>query len=153
MPRAYACISCLSIYVIEGCTNTSLINFLSRFGRSNDKLGELPRADFDTNDALRSRSRYGCSRSNFQRRPSVFQFVLGVGASVFDGTWFVGFGISRGIHEALTCWICLIELDRDTLHTRLGSAHECHSGDGLCAFALVSLLPVGLALHDQLVWR
>nr|CAD1834753.1 unnamed protein product [Ananas comosus var. bracteatus] len=26
-----------------------------------------------------------------------------------------------------TCW-SLIELDRDTLHTRLGSAHECHSG-------------------------
>nr|CAD1831712.1 unnamed protein product [Ananas comosus var. bracteatus] len=41
----------------------------------------------------------------------------------------------------------LIELDRDTLHTRLGSAHECHSGVRLCAFALVSLMPVGLALH------
>nr|CAD1835563.1 unnamed protein product [Ananas comosus var. bracteatus] len=41
----------------------------------------------------------------------------------------------------------LIELDRDTLHTRFGSAHECYSGDGLCAFALVSLMPVGLALH------
>nr|CAD1839549.1 unnamed protein product [Ananas comosus var. bracteatus] len=35
----------------------------------------------------------------------------------------------------------LIELDRDTLHTRLGSAHECHSGVRLCAFALVSLKP------------
>nr|CAD1834766.1 unnamed protein product [Ananas comosus var. bracteatus] len=45
----------------------------------------------------------------------------------------------------------LIELDRDTLHTRLGSAHECHSGDGLCAFALVSLMPVGLALQDQAI--
>nr|CAD1821864.1 unnamed protein product [Ananas comosus var. bracteatus] len=41
----------------------------------------------------------------------------------------------------------LIELDRDALHTRLGSAHECHSGVRLCAFALVSLMPVGLALH------
>nr|CAD1819767.1 unnamed protein product [Ananas comosus var. bracteatus] len=41
----------------------------------------------------------------------------------------------------------LFELDRDTLHTRLGSAHECHSGVRLCAFALVSLMPVGLALH------
>nr|CAD1844128.1 unnamed protein product [Ananas comosus var. bracteatus] len=30
----------------------------------------------------------------------------------------------------------LIELDRDTLHTRLGSSHECHSGDGRCVFAL-----------------
>nr|CAD1820220.1 unnamed protein product [Ananas comosus var. bracteatus] len=27
------------------------------------------------------------------------------------------------------------------LHTRLGSAHECHSEVGLCAFALVSLCP------------
>nr|CAD1830245.1 unnamed protein product [Ananas comosus var. bracteatus] len=33
----------------------------------------------------------------------------------------------------------LIELDRDTLHTRLGSSHECHSGDGRCAFALVPM--------------
>nr|CAD1831347.1 unnamed protein product [Ananas comosus var. bracteatus] len=41
----------------------------------------------------------------------------------------------------------LFELDRDTLHTRLGSAHEFHSGVRLCAFALVSLMPVGLALH------
>nr|CAD1823148.1 unnamed protein product [Ananas comosus var. bracteatus] len=40
-----------------------------------------------------------------------------------------------------------IELDRDTLHTRLGSSHECHSGDGRCAFALVSFMPVGLTLH------
>nr|CAD1821510.1 unnamed protein product [Ananas comosus var. bracteatus] len=43
--------------------------------------------------------------------------------------------------------LSLIELDRDTMHTRLGSAYECHSGVGLCAFALVSLMPVGLALH------
>ena len=41
----------------------------------------------------------------------------------------------------------LFELDRDTLHTRLGSSYECHSGVRLCAFALVSLMPVGLALH------
>nr|CAD1844199.1 unnamed protein product [Ananas comosus var. bracteatus] len=27
------------------------------------------------------------------------------------------------------------------LHTQLGSAHECHSGVGLCAFVLVSLCP------------
>nr|CAD1837247.1 unnamed protein product [Ananas comosus var. bracteatus] len=47
----------------------------------------------------------------------------------------------------------LIELDRDTLHTRLGSSHECHSGDGRCAFALVSLMPVGLALYGLVVWR
>nr|CAD1838608.1 unnamed protein product [Ananas comosus var. bracteatus] len=33
------------------------------------------------------------------------------------------------------------------LHTRLGSAHECHSGVGLSAFALVSFLQVGLAIH------
>nr|CAD1826122.1 unnamed protein product [Ananas comosus var. bracteatus] len=44
----------------------------------------------------------------------------------------------------------LFELDRDTLHTRLGSAHECHSGVRLCAFALVSLMPVGLALYGPL---
>nr|CAD1822786.1 unnamed protein product [Ananas comosus var. bracteatus] len=43
----------------------------------------------------------------------------------------------------------LIELDRDTLHTRLGSSHECHSGDGRCAFASVSLMPIGLALHGS----
>nr|CAD1821515.1 unnamed protein product [Ananas comosus var. bracteatus] len=35
---------------------------------------------------------------------------------------------------------CLIELDRDTLHIRLGSSHECHSGDGRCAFALMSFV-------------
>nr|CAD1824934.1 unnamed protein product [Ananas comosus var. bracteatus] len=34
----------------------------------------------------------------------------------------------------------LIELDRDTLHTRLGSSHECHFGDGRCAFVLVSFV-------------
>nr|CAD1842468.1 unnamed protein product [Ananas comosus var. bracteatus] len=32
------------------------------------------------------------------------------------------------------------------LHTRLGSAHQCHSRVGLCAFALCSVL-VGLALY------
>nr|CAD1829801.1 unnamed protein product [Ananas comosus var. bracteatus] len=32
----------------------------------------------------------------------------------------------------------LIELDRATLHTRLGSSPECHSGVRLCAFASVS---------------
>ena len=32
----------------------------------------------------------------------------------------------------------LIELDRATLHTRLGSAPECRSGVWACAFALVS---------------
>nr|CAD1838809.1 unnamed protein product [Ananas comosus var. bracteatus] len=41
----------------------------------------------------------------------------------------------------------LFELDRDTLHTRLGSSHECHSGGGRGAFALVSLRLVGLAIH------
>nr|CAD1822969.1 unnamed protein product [Ananas comosus var. bracteatus] len=41
----------------------------------------------------------------------------------------------------------LFELDRDTLHTRLGSSHECHSGGRRCAFALVSCMPVRLALH------
>nr|CAD1820298.1 unnamed protein product [Ananas comosus var. bracteatus] len=44
----------------------------------------------------------------------------------------------------------LIELDKDTLHTRLGSSHECHSEDGRCAFALVSFMQVGLALHGPL---
>nr|CAD1829898.1 unnamed protein product [Ananas comosus var. bracteatus] len=71
----------------------------------------------------------------FQRRPLAFRPVLDVGESNFDE-------------------ICLIELDRDTLHTRLGSSHECHSRDGRCAFALVSLMPVGLALHglSRLDW-
>nr|CAD1832931.1 unnamed protein product [Ananas comosus var. bracteatus] len=41
----------------------------------------------------------------------------------------------------------LFELDKDTLHTRLGSSHECHSGGGRGAFALVSLRLVGLAIH------
>nr|CAD1823456.1 unnamed protein product [Ananas comosus var. bracteatus] len=52
-----------------------------------------------------------------------------------------GVGLCRGHLESL------FELDRDTLHTRLGSSHECHSGGGRGAFALVSLMPVGLALH------
>nr|CAD1817361.1 unnamed protein product [Ananas comosus var. bracteatus] len=47
----------------------------------------------------------------------------------------------------------LIELDRDTLYTRLDSSHEYHFGDGRCAFALVSLMPIGLALHGLVVWR
>nr|CAD1824603.1 unnamed protein product [Ananas comosus var. bracteatus] len=33
----------------------------------------------------------------------------------------------KGVGRGLKRW-SLIELDRDTLHTRLGSAHECHSG-------------------------
>nr|CAD1838705.1 unnamed protein product [Ananas comosus var. bracteatus] len=49
-------------------------------------------------------------------------------------------------------WACesRIELDRDTLHTWLGGSHECHSGDGRCAFALVSFVQVGLAPHGLL---
>nr|CAD1832927.1 unnamed protein product [Ananas comosus var. bracteatus] len=54
-----------------------------------------------------------------------------------------GFGLCRG-HVTVES---LIELDRDTLHTRLGSSHECHSGVGRCAFALVSCMPVRFALH------
>nr|CAD1821584.1 unnamed protein product [Ananas comosus var. bracteatus] len=50
------------------------------------------------------------------------------------------------VYMTLASW-SLIELDRDTLHTRLGSSHECHSGGGRCAFALVSCMPVRLALH------
>nr|CAD1820286.1 unnamed protein product [Ananas comosus var. bracteatus] len=46
----------------------------------------------------------------------------------------------------LTSW-SLFELDRDTLHTRWVSAHECHSGVRLLCFRVVSLMPVGLALH------
>nr|CAD1842575.1 unnamed protein product [Ananas comosus var. bracteatus] len=33
----------------------------------------------------------------------------------------------------------------DTLHTRLGSSHECHSGGGRCPFALVSWMPSQLS--------
>nr|CAD1822720.1 unnamed protein product [Ananas comosus var. bracteatus] len=47
----------------------------------------------------------------------------------------------------------LIELDRDTLHTRFDSSHECHSGDGRCAFALVSCMRLDLLSTDWIVWR
>nr|CAD1833899.1 unnamed protein product [Ananas comosus var. bracteatus] len=65
----------------------------------------------------------------------------------YSGAWSdVNFAPASRWSVRCVCW-SLFELDRDTLHTRLGSAHECHSGVRLCAFALVSLMPVGLALH------
>nr|CAD1825716.1 unnamed protein product [Ananas comosus var. bracteatus] len=92
----------------------------------------------------------------FQRRPLVFRLVLRVGASDRDETWFIGFGTSRGIHRALTCnfWSSwsLIELDRDTLHTRLGSAHECHSGVRLVLLRWCRSCQLDLLSTDQLEW-
>nr|CAD1823029.1 unnamed protein product [Ananas comosus var. bracteatus] len=46
-----------------------------------------------------------------------------------------GVGLCRGHVTSL------IELNRDTLHTRLDSSHECHSKDRRCAFTLVSCMP------------
>nr|CAD1831550.1 unnamed protein product [Ananas comosus var. bracteatus] len=61
---------------------------------------------------------------------------------------------ARGIHEALTCEFCwsLIELDRDTLHTRLGSAHECHSGVRLVLLRWCRSCQLDLLSTDQLEW-
>nr|CAD1822718.1 unnamed protein product [Ananas comosus var. bracteatus] len=44
--------------------------------------------------------------------------------------------VNRKVRFGYLTWACesRIELDRDTLHTRFGSSHECHSGDGRCAF-------------------
>nr|CAD1823626.1 unnamed protein product [Ananas comosus var. bracteatus] len=57
--------------------------------------------------------------------------------------------VVRLIGPCYLTWACesRIEFDRDTLHTRFGSSHECYSGDGRCASALVSFVQVGLALH------
>nr|CAD1837613.1 unnamed protein product [Ananas comosus var. bracteatus] len=75
-------------------------------------------------------------------------WILIVELGVSSSTRLGGFQlIQQGSLWFEASFTSLIELDRDTLHTRLDSAHECHSGDGLCAFALVSLMPVGLALH------
>nr|CAD1817365.1 unnamed protein product [Ananas comosus var. bracteatus] len=111
----------------------------------------------------------------FHRRLLVFWLVLDVGASDCDETWLVGFGTSRGIHRALTCnfwsrlagskscssqllrlldlasW-SLVELDRDTLHTRLGSAHECHSGVRLVLLRWCRSCQLDLLSTDQLEW-
>nr|CAD1841162.1 unnamed protein product [Ananas comosus var. bracteatus] len=46
----------------------------------------------------------------------------------------------------------LIELDRDTLHTRLGSAHECHSGVRLVLLRWCRSCQLDLLSTDQLVW-
>nr|CAD1833557.1 unnamed protein product [Ananas comosus var. bracteatus] len=59
------------------------------------------------------------------------------------------FGV-RLCREHVTC--CLIELDRDTLHTRLGSAHECHSGVRLVLSRWCRSCQLDLLSTDQLVW-
>nr|CAD1823606.1 unnamed protein product [Ananas comosus var. bracteatus] len=64
-----------------------------------------------------------------------------------EGTLFVVFRLVRVVTGLRLELESLFELDRDTLHTRLGSSHECHSGGGRGAFALVSLRLVGLAIH------
>nr|CAD1842471.1 unnamed protein product [Ananas comosus var. bracteatus] len=46
----------------------------------------------------------------------------------------------------------LFELDRDTLHTRLGSAHECHSGVRLVLSRWCRSCQLDLLSTDQLVW-
>nr|CAD1818263.1 unnamed protein product [Ananas comosus var. bracteatus] len=46
----------------------------------------------------------------------------------------------------------LIELDRDTLHTRLGSAHECHSGVRLVLLRWCRSCQLDLLSTDQLEW-
>nr|CAD1820747.1 unnamed protein product [Ananas comosus var. bracteatus] len=118
---------------------------------------------------------YRYARVEFHRRLLVFWLILDVGASDCDETWLVGFGTSRGIHRALTCnfwsrlagskscssqllrlldlasW-SLIELDRDTLHTRLGSAHECHSGVRLMLLRWCRSCQLDLLSTDQLEW-
>nr|CAD1818347.1 unnamed protein product [Ananas comosus var. bracteatus] len=89
---------------------------------------------------------YGFER---QRKIVIYNFSLsslkGRTRGGYSGAW------SDVNFAPASRWSSLIELDRDTLHTRLGSAHECHSGVRLCAFALVSLMPVGLVLHGPLV--
>nr|CAD1820500.1 unnamed protein product [Ananas comosus var. bracteatus] len=86
-----------------------------------------------------------------------FLFVGAVGLTVArfavlasdcaEGTLFVVFRLVRVVTGLRLELESLFELDRDTLHTRLGSSHECHSGGGRGAFALVSLRLVGLAIH------
>nr|CAD1817262.1 unnamed protein product [Ananas comosus var. bracteatus] len=51
----------------------------------------------------------------------------------------------------LASW-SLIELDRDTLHTRLGSAHECHSGVRLVLLRWCRSCQLDLLSTDQLEW-
>nr|CAD1843935.1 unnamed protein product [Ananas comosus var. bracteatus] len=66
----------------------------------------------------------------------------------------------------VTCWLLdqfrvgfltlafqsLFELDRDTLHTRLGSAHECHSGVRLVLSHWCRSCQLDLLSTDQLEW-
>nr|CAD1827204.1 unnamed protein product [Ananas comosus var. bracteatus] len=65
----------------------------------------------------------------------------------------------RVVQVVPDCWVPseltvdpLIELDRDTLHTRLGSAHECHSGVRLVLSRWCRSCQLDLLSTDQLVW-
>nr|CAD1837090.1 unnamed protein product [Ananas comosus var. bracteatus] len=51
--------------------------------------------------------------AEIHRRLLVFQLVLDIGASDFDGTWFVGFRTARGIYEALTCGFWVVQVVSD----------------------------------------
>nr|CAD1842867.1 unnamed protein product [Ananas comosus var. bracteatus] len=55
---------------------------------------------------------------------------------------------ARKLHSSWS----LIELDRDTLHTRLGSAHECHSGVRLVLLRWCRSCQLDLLSTDQLEW-
>nr|CAD1836345.1 unnamed protein product [Ananas comosus var. bracteatus] len=125
-------------------------------------------------EECRNATKFGVLDSRLRDEDSEPKIVIfGAGASDRDETWFIGFGTSRGIHRALTCnfwsrsrqkivlsqflrdeyssW-SLIELDRDTLHTRLGSAHECHSGVRLVLLRWCRSCQLDLLSTDQLEW-
>nr|CAD1827574.1 unnamed protein product [Ananas comosus var. bracteatus] len=57
-----------------------------------------------------------------------------------------------GTETVICAFWSLIELDRDTLHTRLGSAHECHSGVRLVLLRWCRSCQLDLLSTDQLVW-
>nr|CAD1831220.1 unnamed protein product [Ananas comosus var. bracteatus] len=108
-------LSSMMMHAIMAMLEDSLISRLGHFSRSSR--------------LCRSRGIPCCQGLALRVAWAVSDFWAPLGLTVGPVRRF-GVRLCRG---HITC--CLIELDRDTLHTRLGSAHECHSGDGLCAFA------------------
>nr|CAD1830263.1 unnamed protein product [Ananas comosus var. bracteatus] len=127
----------------------------AKFGRYYQEKGPLrfPASTVGVSARTRRRSvgfRRGLIRwiQDFERNPRSPYLPDFVEVRLVEsGTLFVVFRLVRVVTGLRLELESLFELDRDTLHTRLGSSHECHSGGGRGAFALVSLRLVGLAIH------
>nr|CAD1832828.1 unnamed protein product [Ananas comosus var. bracteatus] len=99
---------------------------------------------------------------DFERNPRspyllvlVEVFLVGIilfSAAVFEAESVLIFGFYFRVGFLTLAFQSLFELDRDTLHTRLDSAHECHSGVRLVLSRWCRSCQLDLLSTDQLEW-